>query len=92
MKKSVRKRWLEPRAFVYSLAHLPFYFRVSIYERLSAHKSASALKVERNCLLVRGTVNRSPDNRGSTVFVIWQSTNYEFPEDDTTVSKHVGGV
>jgi hypothetical protein len=68
LKKSVRKRCLEPRAFVYSLTHLPFSFRVSIYERLSAHNSARALKVERNCIPVRGTVNRSPDNRGSTVF------------------------
>jgi hypothetical protein len=67
LKKSVRKRCLEPRAFVYSLAHLPFSFWVSIYEWLSAHNSACALKVERNCIPVRGTVNRSPDNRGSTV-------------------------
>jgi hypothetical protein len=68
LKKSVRKCCLEPRAFVYSLAHLPFYFRVSIYEWLSAHNSARALKVERNCILVRGTVNQSPDNRGSAVY------------------------
>jgi hypothetical protein len=67
LKKSVRKRSLEPRAFVYSLAHLPFYFRVSIYERLSAHNSARALKVEGSCIPVRGTVNRSPDNRVSTL-------------------------
>jgi hypothetical protein len=37
LKKSVTKRCLEPRAFVYSLAHFPFSFRLSIYERLSAH-------------------------------------------------------
>jgi hypothetical protein len=24
--------------------------------------------------------------------VTWQGTNYELPEDDTVVSKHVGGV
>jgi hypothetical protein len=24
--------------------------------------------------------------------VTWQVTNYELPEDDTIVSKHVGGV
>jgi hypothetical protein len=68
LKKSVRKRYLESHAFVYSLAHLPFSFRVSIYKWLSAHNSARALKEERNCILVRGTVNRSPDNRGSAVF------------------------
>jgi len=26
------------------------------------------------------------------ICVTWQGTNYELPEDDTTVSKHVGGV
>jgi hypothetical protein len=61
LKKSVRTHCLEPRAFVYSLAHLPFYFRVSIYERLPAYNSARARKVERNCIPVWGTVNRSPD-------------------------------
>jgi hypothetical protein len=69
LKKSDRKRSLEPRVFVYSLAHMPFSFRVSIYERLSAHNSARALKMERNCITVRGMVNPSPDNRGSTVCV-----------------------
>jgi hypothetical protein len=72
LKKLVRKRCLEPRTLVYSLAHLPFSFRVSIYERLSSHNSARALKVERNCIPVRGAVNRMPDNRGLTVcFVNW---------------------
>ena len=27
-----------------------------------------------------------------TACVTWQCTKYEFPEDDTVVSKHVGGV
>jgi hypothetical protein len=67
LKKSVRKRCLETRAFVYSLAHLDVSFRVSIYERLSAHNSARVLKMDRNCILMRGTVNRSADNRGSTL-------------------------
>jgi hypothetical protein len=67
LKKSIRKRCLEPRAFVYSLVHLPFSFWVSIYEQLTAHDSARALKVEKNCISVRGMVNRSLDNRGSTV-------------------------
>jgi hypothetical protein len=68
LKKFIRKHCLEARTFVYSLAHLPFYFRVLIYEWLSAHNSARALKVERNCIPVRGTVNRIPDNRDYTVF------------------------
>jgi hypothetical protein len=69
LKKSIRKHCLEPRTFIYSLAHLPFSFQVSIYERLSAHNSARALKVERNCIPVRGMVNQSPDNRGSTLII-----------------------
>jgi hypothetical protein len=69
LKMSIRKRCLEPRSFIYSLTHLPFSFWVLIYERLSAHNSARALKVERNCIPVRGTVNQSPDNGGSTVLL-----------------------
>ena len=26
------------------------------------------------------------------IFVTWQGTNYEVPEDDTIVSKHLGSV
>jgi hypothetical protein len=92
LKKFVRKRCLEIRAFVHSLAHLPFSFRVSIYERLSAHNSARTLKVERNCIPVRGTINRSPDNRGSTVYHIiyhiisYHIISYQFPYNSVGIN------
>jgi hypothetical protein len=64
LKNSIRKHCLEPRAFVYSLAI--FFLDVNI-EWLCTHNSTCALKVEMNRIPVRGTVNRSQDNRGSTV-------------------------
>jgi hypothetical protein len=102
LKKFIRKRCFEPHAFVYSLTHLPFSFRVWIYERLSAHKSARALKVERNCTSMIGTVNRSPDNRGSTVYewllhvyicwYMWMAVSYVhllMPVGTIPVSPHI---
>ena len=37
-------------------------------------------------------LNYITNNCISNTCVTWQGTNYETPEDDTTMSKHVGGV
>jgi hypothetical protein len=50
--------------------HLPFSFRMLIYEWLLAHNSAHALKAEGNFIPVRDVVNRSLDNRGSTLYTL----------------------
>jgi hypothetical protein len=92
LRKSVRKSCLEPRAFVYSLTRLPFSFRVSIYERLSTHNSARTLKVERNCIQVRGMVNRSPVNRGSTVVASWVQTHITYNTAEYEILSSHSGV